>query len=239
MTRTPPPDTTEASQLAATEQVLGHRFKDKSVLLTALTHASWTGWTDNYERLEFLGDRVLGLVLTDHLFSQFPDADQGELTKRYHHLSNETALARICKALGLQDFVIHAPSQDGLTARASVQADVVEAVIAAVYLDGGLAAAQRFILSNWTIPDDLPTQTDSNPKSELQEWAAAAKQDQPAYRVVGQTGTAHEPVFEVSVEISGIGRRTGEGMTRKQAEREAARRFLLSYVHNDEGQKTL
>ena len=238
MTRTPLSDRSEAQQLAAAEQVLGHNFTDRFVLRTAFTHASWTGWTENYERLEFLGDRVLGLVLTSHLFSRFPEADQGELTKRYHHLSNEAALAAICQALKIQDFIICDPAQTGLAMRASVQADVIEAVIAALYLDGGLEAARRFILSNWPIPDELPNELDSNPKSELQEWAASAKYDRPVYQLVGQTGSAHEPVFKMSVELSGLGICTGEGRTRKQAERDAARRFLLQYVHKTQGQQT-
>lgn len=236
MTIPPVSDSSEAELLAAAEQVLGHHFTDRSVLRNAFTHASWTGWTENYERLEFLGDRVLGLVLTETLFRRFPDADQGELTKRYHYLSNEAALAMICQTLKLQDFLIGDPAQAGLTGRASVQADVIESVIAALYLDGGLQAARRFILENWTIPEELPRELDNNPKSELQEWAAAAKYDRPVYQLIGQTGSAHEPEFEVSVEITSIGICTEKGRSRKQAEREAARRFLLQYVHKTQGQ---
>ena len=164
MTIPPVSDSSEAELLAAAEQVLGHHFTDRSVLRNAFTHASWTGWTENYERLEFLGDRVLGLVLTETLFRRFPDANQGELTKRYHYLSNEAALAMICQTLKLQDFLIGDPAQAGLTGRASVQADVIESVIAALYLDGGLQAARRFILANWTIPEEViveQTQTEN------------------------------------------------------------------------------
>jgi len=236
MTGAPPSDITETQQLAAAEQALGLRFTHKAYLRTALTHASWTGQTDNYERFEFLGDRVLGLVLTEYLVRQFPDADQGELTKRYHDLSNEQALARICRNLSLHQHIIHAPSQAGVTDRPSVQADIVEAVLAALYLDSGLEAARRFILANWVIPEELPAELDSNPKSELQEWAAARKLAAPAYLTVGQTGAAHEPVFEMAVEITGLGRTTGTGRSRKQAERDAARHFLLRYVYSEEGQ---
>ena len=237
MTKTPLSESFDAHQLAAAEQVVGHNFTDKTVLRTAFTHASWTGWTENYERLEFLGDRILGLVLTEHLFRRFPDADQGELTKRYHSLSNEAALAAICQELKLQTFIICDTAQAGLAERASVQADVIESVIAAVYLDGGLDAAHHFILSNWTIPEELPRELDSNPKSELQEWAASAKCNRPVYQLIVQTGSAHEPVFKMSVDVAGLGSATGEGRTRKQAEREAARRFLLQHVHKTQGQK--
>ena len=236
MTGAPPSDANETQRLALAERALGCRFIEQSYLRTALTHASWTGQTDNYERLEFLGDRVLGLVLTEYLVSRFPAADQGELTKRYHYLSNEQALAQICRKLNLHQHIIHAPSQAGVTDRPSVQADIIEAVLAALYLDAGLDVARRFILDNWVISDDLPAELDSNPKSELQEWAAARKLAAPAYLSVGQTGSAHEPAFEMAVEIAGVGRTTGSGRSRKQAEREAARHFLLRYVYSEEGQ---
>ena len=236
MTGSAPPDSNDAQRLAKAEQALGYLFTDKSYLRIALTHASCSGQTENYERLEFLGDRVLGLVLTEHLVGRFPDADQGELTKRYHYLSNEGALAAICQRLNLHQHILHAPSQAGVTDRPSVQADIIESVLAAIYLDSGLDTAREFILANWHITDDVPTELDSNPKSELQEWAAARKLSHPVYLSVGQTGSAHEPVFEIAVEIAGIGRTSGSGRSRKQAEREAARRFLLRYVYIEKGQ---
>ena len=142
--------------VTSAQNTLGHHFADQTLLVSAFTHASRAGPKSSYERLEFLGDRVLGLVLTDYLFRRFPNADQGELTKRYHHLSHETALAQVCKRLGLQTLILHAPLQKGLRERESVQSDIIEAIIAALYLDGGLDVARQFILTNWTIPEQMP-----------------------------------------------------------------------------------
>ena len=225
-------DVIDQQWLTSAQNMLGHHFADQTLLVAAFTHASRTGPKSNYERLEFLGDRVLGLVLTDHLIRHFPHADQGELTKRYHHLSQEAALAQVCQRIGLQTLILHAPSQKGLSERESVQSDIIEAVIAALYLDGGLDVVRQFILTNWTIPEQMPTQAETNPKSELQEWAASKKCELPIYRLVKQTGAAHEPAFKIAVSIKGVGRCTGEGSSHKQAERESARQFLHHYVHD-------
>ena len=103
--------------LTSAQNMLGHHFADQTLLVSAFTHASRAGPKSSYERLEFLGDRVLGLVLTDHLVRHFPHADQGELTKRYHHLSQEAALAQVCQRLGLQTLILHAPLQKELSER--------------------------------------------------------------------------------------------------------------------------
>tara|TARA_B100001121_G_C18625055_1_gene591302 strand:+ start:348 stop:1079 length:732 start_codon:yes stop_codon:yes gene_type:complete len=226
-------DKIDPQWLTSAQDILCHHFADQTLLFAAFTHASRAGPQSSYERLEFLGDRVLGLVLTDYLVRHFPHADQGELTKRYHHLSHEAALAQICQRLSLQRFILHAAFQTGLSERESVQSDIIEAVIAALYLDGGLEVARQFILTNWTIPDQLPTQAETNPKSELQEWAASEKCESPLYRLVEQTGSAHEPAFKIAVSIKGIGKCTGEGRSHKQAEREAARQFLRRYVDDE------
>ena len=141
-------------------------------------------------------------------------------------------MAQVCQRLGLQTLILHAPLQKGLSERESVQSDIIEAVIAALYLDGGLDVVRQFILTNWTIPEQLPTQAETNPKSELQEWAASEKCELPIYRLVKQTGSAHELAFKIAVSIKGVGRCTGEGSSHKQAEREAARQFLHRYVHD-------
>ena len=219
--------------LSSAQVVLRHQFADQTFLVAAFTHASFSGALSSYERLEFLGDRVLGLVLTEYLVRHFPKADQGELTKRYHELSHEAALAHVCQQLNLQKFILYDSSQKGLIERESVQSDIVEAVIAALYLDGGFDVARKFILAHWTIPEKLASQADTNPKSELQEWAASKKCERPSYHLIEQTGSAHEPQFKIAVNIRGVGRCTGEGRSHKQAEREAARQFLFCFVHND------
>ena len=230
-------DSIDPQWLSSAQAVLRHQFADQTFLVAAFTHASLSGSSSNYERLEFLGDRVLGLVLTDYLLRHFSKADQGELTKRYHDLSNEAALAQVCQQLNLQEFILHASSQKGLIERESVQSDIVEAVIAALYLDGGFDLARKFILAHWTIPEELASQAYTNPKSELQEWAASEKCERPSYHLIEQTGSAHEPQFKIAVSIRGVGQCTGQGKNHKQAEREAARKFLCRFVHDDQGQK--
>ena len=148
-------DSLDPQWLSSAQAVLRHQFADPTFLVTAFTHASLSGSSSSYERLEFLGDRVLGLILTEYLVHYFPQADQGELTKRYHHLSHEAALSQVCQQLNLQRFILHAPSQQALIERVSVQSDIVEAVIAALYLDGGFDVARQFILANWRIPKNL------------------------------------------------------------------------------------
>ena len=229
----------DSQWLKSAENLLGHHFADKRLLIFAFTHASRAGPKSSYERLEFLGDRVLGLVLTEHLIRHFLNADQGELTKRYHHLSQETALSQVCQRLGLQRLILHSPSQKELRERESVQSDIIEAVIAALYLDGGLDVARKFILTNWTIPVQLPIQAETNPKSELQEWAASEKCELPLYHLIEQTGSAHEPSFKIAVSIKGVGRSVGVGRSHKQAEREAARKFLRCHVANKKDQMNL
>lgn len=229
-------DKIDLQWLTTAQNKLCHHFCDQTLLVAAFSHASWVGAQSSYERLEFLGDRVLGLILTDYLVRHFPNADQGELTKRYHHLSNEVALARVCQQLSLQTLILHAHSQKGLSERESVQSDIIEAAIAALYLDGGLDVARQFILTNWTIPKQLPTQAETNPKSELQEWAASEKYELPLYRLVKKTGSAHEPAFKIAVSIKGVGRSVGEGRSHKQAERAAARQFLRRYVQDKKEQ---
>ena len=225
----------DSQWLSSIEAILCHHFTEQKLLVTAFTHASLSGNTLNYERLEFLGDRVLGLILTDYMVRHFPQANQGELTKRYHDLSNEAALAKVCRELRLQRFIRHAPSQLELTERESVQSDIVEAVIAALYLDGGFDVARKFILANWIIPEELPIQANINPKSELQEWAASKKCERPFYHLVEQSGPAHEPQFKIAVSIEGVGQCAGVGKSHKHAEREAARQFLRCFVYNNDG----
>ena len=139
-------DSLDPQWLSSAQAVLRHQFADPTFLVTAVTHASLSGSSSSYERLEFLGDRVLGLILTEYLVHYFPQADQGELTKRYHHLSHEAALSQVCQQLNLQRFILHAPSQQALIERVSVQSDIVEAVIAALYLDGGFDVADSLFL---------------------------------------------------------------------------------------------
>ena len=224
-------------EMLLAEGLTGYEFSDKNLLWSALMHSSAAPLpSQSYERLEFFGDRILALVLSDWLYRAFPDADQGELTTRFHALARKEYLASICTKLGLQQCLIHEKGAANLSERASVQADMIEALIAAIYLDGGLEAAAAFIKAHWQVSEAAPDNVSENPKSALQEWAAAQKLGLPSYKLVGQSGSDHEPNFCIEVSLKGFSPQTGLGRSRKIAEREAAAAFLKTHIRQDKAE---
>jgi ribonuclease-3 len=214
----------------ALEPVLGHVFKDRGLLGQALTHASAAGGRSN-ERLEFLGDRVLGLVVARELMLRFPQLAEGELAMRLNALVRKETCARIAQATGIDAHMILAPGerQTGGAVKEAVLGDACEAVIAALFLDGGLAAAERFILSAWKADFDASPSVARDPKTELQEWAQSRPElgrVLPAYAVVENTGPAHAPQFVVEVSVPGAGTARGAGGSKRDAERRAAEALL-------------
>lgn len=225
-------------EVVKAEKLLGYSFKNDKLLEMALTHSSVADvGHESYERLEFFGDRILGLVLSAWLYKAFKSADQGELTNRFHALARGEYLAGICVKLGLQKCLLHEKGASTLAEQPSVQADIIEAVIAALYLDGGLNVAQKFIESHWQIEKTAPDRMAENPKSALQEWAAAQRLLLPKYDLISQTGSDHAPDFCVQVNVQGFTPQTGKGSSRKAAERAAATAFLKKYVLCKAGQK--
>ena len=221
-------------EIPQAEHLIDYSFNDKDLLQCALTHSSIDSTpSKSYERLEFFGDRVLGLVLSDWLYQAFPQADQGELTNRFHALARQEYLAGICVKIGLENCLLHEKGSKMLAERPSVQADIIEALIAALYLDGGLEAAKRFIKAHWQVNEAVPDVLSENPKSALQEWAAAQKIALPAYQLISQTGSDHEPEFCVQVQLAGFPAETGKGRSRKIAERAAAALFLKTHILQD------
>ncbi|MGB1394641.1 MAG: ribonuclease III [Candidatus Puniceispirillaceae bacterium] len=221
-------------EIAQAEYLIDYPFKDKALLHCALTHSSIApDPSKSYERLEFFGDRILGMVLSDWLYQAFPQADQGELTHRFHALARQEYLAGICTKLEMQNCLLHEKGSKRLAERPSVQADLIESIIAALYLDGGLAAAASFIKSHWQVKEAIPDVLAENPKSALQEWAAAQKIPLPAYQLVSQTGSDHEPEFCVRVQLAGFPAETATGRSRKTAERAAAALFLKTHILQD------
>jgi ribonuclease-3 len=215
--------------LALLEEALDYQFADKRLAVMALTHRSLRANKYSYERLEFLGDKVLALILSEILYHKFADADQGELTKRYHPLAKESALATIAVSVGLPSFIL----SDGISdvhERASVQSDVTEAIIAALYLDGGMEEARKFVLAHWVFDDSIPDDRNENPKSALQEWAAPRQLGLPAYSVLDKQGPDHALYFSVEVVLNGVHKAQGEGLSRKIAEQDAARNLLSTLI---------
>jgi len=223
-------------------KITGHRFRDKTLLLQALTHSSMQDADrGNYERLEFLGDRVLGLVIAEMIYRLFPDATEGELSVRLNALVNAEACAQIAEEIGLPDMIHMGVEMRSLKGRrlGNMYADVVEAVIAVIYLDGGLEAVRPFIYRYW---DRRVRQSESqrrDAKTELQEWAHRQGGAQPLYRVLKRKGPDHDPMFEVEVWVSGFASAKGKGQSKRQAERAAAEELLCRegvWIQEDDGQ---
>lgn len=213
------------------EQALGYSFRDSKILLEALTHRGAISGGANTsgpanERLEFLGDRVLGLVIAETLLKEFPREEEGALATRLAVLVSAPVCGRVAQGLGLADHMKMASGQRADDAHTTVLADACEAVIGALYLDGGLDAARVFIVAKWSehIHADLTPPKDA--KTALQEWAQARGLPLPVYRVVQETGPAHAPSFVMAVSVDGHPEKIGAGRTKRLATQEAATALL-------------
>lgn len=217
----------------ALEQRIGHVFADRDLLERALTHASvgdGARKVRHNERLEFLGDRVLNLLAAERLLALDPEAKEGVLSPRLAALVNGKACARVARRIGLAAALRLSGSATKIGARDSdgVLGDACEALMAALYIDGGLETARAFFLEAWTeeFADPAPTR-DRDPKTQLQEWAQARALPLPRYAVVSRTGPDHAPTFTVQVTIDGHPPEDGEGRSRQEAEKSAALQMLL------------
>jgi ribonuclease-3 len=218
-----------ADQRATLEKVIGHAFSDKQWLDRALTHASTgTAKSGNYERLEFLGDRVLGLCVAELLFSTFHAATEGELSVRLNQLVSAESCAGVADELGLHQFIRTGSDVKKLTGKRmmNVRADVVESLIAALYLDGGLETARAFILRHWQKRATAEKAARRDAKTELQEWSHARFGLTPVYRVDDRSGPDHDPSFTVTVEVTGVAPETGVERSKRAAEQVAATKML-------------
>jgi ribonuclease-3 len=218
-----------AAAIADLESRLGHVFADRALIERALTHASVGQGAPDNERLEFLGDRVLALVMADTLFNQDPAAEAGPLSKRLHVLVSRESCAEVGRELGIGP-ALRLPGGEtrrGARDQARFLADACEAVIGAVYLDAGLDVARERVLAAWSAlmaaPHDERT---ANPKSRLQEWAAAGGRGAPEYRLVGREGPDHAPSFTIEVEVSGAPPARASAGSRQAAEKAAALALL-------------
>ena len=209
--------------MGALEQKLGHDFADGALLKRALTHAGADAKQSN-ERLEFLGDRVLGLIVAETLFRLYPDEDEGVLTRRLHALVRAEACAEVGEKIGLWEHLILTRSEAAsVRGRGPIIGSALEAVIAALYLDGGLDAARGFIERNWDFQNFAAEIRD--PKTRLQEWAQARRAGA-IYSELSRTGPDHAPRFVVRAEVVGHGVAEGEGGSKREAEQLAAAALL-------------
>jgi ribonuclease-3 len=208
------------------EAKLGHKPANPGLFERALTHASHG--EDNYERLEFLGDRVLGLTIADWLYGLFPDEPEGKLSRRLNVLVSRETCAAIARELGLAPYLTLGKQAlaDGAFDSDNILGDAVESLIGALWLDGGLEAARRFIRTAWADRVDSGDKAPKHPKSALQEWAAANNRKPPAYELMVRSGPHHAPTFVVKVSIKGAGEAEAEGLSKQEAETAAAEALL-------------
>ncbi len=219
------------ADLGTLERALGHTFAERELLQRAVLHSSAATRGDRgNERMEFLGDRVLGLVIAEDLIARFGKETEGDLAKRLAHLVKRDTLAPIAEALDLGQYLSLAKGDDEQDNRRNpnILSDALEAVIAALYLDAGLDAARRFILAHWRplLEGAAAAAPPRDAKTSLQEWALARALPLPDYRVVRQEGPPHDPRFVVEVSVTRLPPRQGSGRSKREAEHKAAAALL-------------
>ena len=216
--------------LDALEQKLGHHFSDAELLKRALTHASADAACSN-ERLEFLGDRVLGLIVAEKLHSVFPEDAEGALALKFNALARGAACARAAEAAGLGEYIVLAASEraSGGRGKPAILSGACEAVIAALYLDGGMKAARGFVERYWAPMFEELSHDMRDAKTRLQEWAQARGKDAsaPVYSLKEQAGPDHAPRFVVEARVPGLEPERGEGGSKREAEQAAAAALLV------------
>ena len=212
-----------AAFVAAT---LGHQPREVALFDRALTHGSAS--RDSYERLEFLGDRVLGLVIARLLYERFPDEPEGKMSRRYNALVARETCAEIGHAIGIPPLIRLGKQarEDGANLSENVVGDVVEALIGALFLEAGLEGAESFIRASWGPLIEGQHRAPQHPKSALQELAAARGLATPAYELVGRSGAHHAPLFTVKVSVTRLGEAEAQGSSKQEAETAAAAALL-------------
>jgi ribonuclease-3 len=217
---------------SALEKRIGHRFSDPKLLENALTHVTAVSGSrkraESYQRLEFLGDHVLGLVISDLLFRSFPKAEEGELSRRLADLVRREACAEAALAMDLGPHIRLGGGEvsSGGRRKMAILADVCEAVIGATFLDGGLPAAAQLIERYWHARMLEPSRPLRDSKTMLQEWAQGRGLPPPVYREKERRGPDHKPEFRVAVELPGFAATEGKGASKRDAEQAAAAAML-------------
>lgn len=224
----------EADALDDVERRVGHVFRDRALLTNALTHISALpaeSRVRSYQRLEFLGDRVLGLAVSAMLFEAFPEAFEGEMSRRLAGLVRRETCAEVAADWNLAPAVRLGDSEikSGGRAKPAIMSDACEAVIGAVFVDGGYGAADTVIRAAWMPRMRQPTRPLQDPKTALQEWAQSRGKATPVYRETARRGPAHAPEFTVGVEVEGVGDAEGFGASKRLAEQLAAEAFMKKH----------
>ncbi|MDJ0971268.1 MAG: ribonuclease III [Kiloniellales bacterium] len=224
--------TAAPADLQPLTKTLGHDFADPRLLSRALTHGSaprrQRGIADDYQRLEFVGDRVLGLIIAERLYRDFPREREGALAKRFAMLVRREALAEVAGKIGLGSYITISKSEEDVGGRENpaILADCCEALIGALFLDGGLVPARRFVEAQWQALIEADRRPPEDAKTALQEWAQARALGLPVYQEVERRGPDHDPFFTVEVSIEDRPAAQGSGRSKRLAEQEAAARLL-------------
>ncbi len=216
--------------IEALEERVGHKFADATLLARALTHSSLSGkGVRDLERLEFLGDRVLGLLTAEALWRLYPDLEEGDLAPRLNALVRRETCAKAALALGLDGLIRMSPHEEasGGRKKKAILGDACEALLGALYIDGGLEAARRAFDLFWTPNLEDLSKAHRDAKTTLQEWSQNQKKGPPHYRVVSSGGPAHAPAFVVEAFIEGYAPAIGEGRSKRGAQMAAAEAFLI------------
>jgi ribonuclease-3 len=214
------------------EKVLGYRFQSRDRLKHALTHASvrtGKGANRDNERLEFIGDRVLGLAIAELLNEMFPTANEGDLARRYNRLVRGSACADVARQAGLGPHLIlsNSEAESGGRTKETILADATEALLGAIFLEAGFDVARGVVRRLWDAQLQQLPQVDADPKSALQEWAQGQGLELPEYSEIGRSGPDHAPQFIAEVKIKGRTPAQGEGPSKRHAEQAAASALLV------------
>jgi len=204
------------------EKKINYKFKDKKLLIKSLTHKSYDKINNN-EKIEFLGDRVLGLIIAKKLLEIYPEEKEGILDKKFASLVNKKTCLQIANDISLEKYILtFNPKNRKIKVEDKVIADCCEALIGAIYLDKGFSAAENFILTFWSknIKDSVITQID--PKTKLQEYSLKKYKKLPTYKIISNTGPRHKPLFKVAVKLPDTKFYVGQGSSKKDAEQNAA-----------------
>jgi ribonuclease III len=211
------------------EARIGHVFTNRALIAAALTHVSAAagGKRETYQRLEFLGDRVLGLAIAEVLYETFPEANEGELSRRLASLVRKESCAEVALAWGVDVVIRLGESESPATAsRATILGDVCESIVGAIFLDAGYEAAKDVVTAAFTPQMRAPGRPLRDPKTALQEWAQARGLPPPFYRETARSGPDHAPEFTISVEVPGFPAAEAKGFAKRLAEQAAAAAFL-------------
>ncbi len=208
------------------ENIINYSFKNKSLLDRALTHKSFNNKINN-EKLEFLGDRVLGLIISKKLLEKYPNENEGIIDKKFANLVNKKTCVKIAKKINLKRFLYLGASHKSLERSADkIVSDSLEAIVGAIYLDGGLKLSEKFILNFWETYIDKSVITLIDSKTLLQEYSLKKFKILPKYTFFKKTGPQHEPFFKTQVEIPESKKIVGEGSSKKKAQQNAASKLI-------------